>query len=55
MDDAVFGDAVLDCDPGEAINFDADKSAIACDINAQRLILEQCGEVDLRKAVSAKV
>lgn len=52
LDNSVFGDTIFNGYSGETVDFDADDSAIAENINAQRFIFKRSMEVSLEGKIS---
>ena len=47
VDDTIGRDAILHRDAGEAVDLDVDVAAVAGNVDAERAVLEQSGEIDL--------
>lgn len=52
LDDSVLSDAIFDDYVGESIDFNADDSAEAENINAQRFVFERSGKINLGDSIS---
>jgi len=51
----ILGNAVLDSDPGEAVDAHADEAAVACNIDAQVAVLEHSWHVDVEDTLGCLV